>query len=334
MPKIPPNPGPKKRAVPQPLRSPAATRLNGWQFHLSRQECQVLNQLSKHGTMEQVRNVVAPIVSRVLGLPVQTFVNGVPFCDWVERLRVDSPNLALSVYRLIDANDPLTQRLVEHIFVGMTSFFRHFSQNAAFHKALGDLFETRRSLDDASPVRIWVPGCSTGNEAYTIAILLKEKGYDQLGIPLEVLGTDIVSSNVEKARAGRYYYTDDRVDRQMETGTEGLLDDHREYFYDDASGRNTYVRDDIRAMARFEVDNLLYTQVKGEFDVISCHHVLEHFFREMRSQAAAFLVSRLRTGGFLVSNDSIFRQAGGLRQVFAENRYAAYVKTMAEQEET
>jgi len=277
---------------------------------------------------------VAPIVSRVLGLPVERLTNAVPFCDWVEHLRADNQDLALSVYRLIDANDPLTQRLVEYLFVGMTSFFRHHAQNAAFQKAFEHLFETRRSLDNASPVRVWVPGCSTGNEAYTIAILLKDKGYDRLGIPLDVLGTDIVSSNVEKARAGRYYYTDDRVDRLMDTGTEELLDDHREYFYDDASGRNTYVRDDIRAMVRFEVDNLLYTQVKGEFDVISCHHVLEHFSQEMRGQAAAFLISRLRTGGFLVSNDRIFRQAGGLRQVFEENGYAAYVKTAAEQEKT
>ncbi len=105
--------------------------------------------------------------------------------------------------RELEHNHQEANELCEDCLITVTAFFREPSVLEQLKKsAFPALVENRRPED---PIRIWVPGCSTGEEAYSMAICLMEfLEQAELSLPFEVFATDISESAIEKARAGRY----------------------------------------------------------------------------------------------------------------------------------
>ena len=105
--------------------------------------------------------------------------------------------------RVLEQNREEAEALCENCFITVTAFFR---EPAIFEELQRRVFpalvENRRPAD---PIRIWVPGCATGEEAYSIAICLMEF-LDEAGanLPFEIFGTDISATAIEKARTGTY----------------------------------------------------------------------------------------------------------------------------------
>ena len=105
--------------------------------------------------------------------------------------------------RELERNHQEANELCEDCFITVTAFFREPTLLEQLKKSVFPaLVENRRPED---PLRIWVPGCSTGEEAYSMAICLMEFLEEaELNLPFEVFATDISESAIEKARAGRY----------------------------------------------------------------------------------------------------------------------------------
>ena len=111
---------------------------------------------------------------------------------------------SLSDYvRFLKQNPGEIKALSDDIFIHVTSFFRDPECFQALRKLVFPKLHLNRR---PAPVRVWVPGCSTGEEVYSIAMLLLESlGARANQTKIQMFGTDISESSIERARAGVYY---------------------------------------------------------------------------------------------------------------------------------
>ena len=169
-----------------------------------------------------------------------------------------------------DGSKKMQRKLIDLISTGETYFFR---DGAPFellrHKILPDLMDRRARLNlGRTPIRIWSAACSTGQEVYTIAIILRELLGDTSRQDIRILGTDISDRAVAAASRGAY--------NKVEMGR-GLPPGMERYFTAEPDG-TMKIKDDIRALASFRTLNLLEPFVAlGRFDIIFCRNVAIYF---------------------------------------------------------
>ncbi len=175
-----------------------------------------------------------------------------------------------------DVSQTLRGKIVDAITTNETSFFR---DNAPFellrHKLLPELIDRRSKGARPISIRIWSAACSTGQEVYTIGIILKELLGNFNGHDIRILGTDI--SNRAIAAASRGHFTDLEVGRGLPAQA---ADKHftRE-------GTEWKIRDEIRALASFRKMNLLEAfAFPVPFDLILCRNVAIYFAEPDRAR--------------------------------------------------
>lgn len=196
-------------------------------------------------------------------------------------------------HTLLVERDPRGEELVQMtncITTNKTDFFReahHFEELRT--RALPELL--RRGGD---PIRIWSAGCSTGEEAYSIAITAREALGASAAAKLEIVATDIDTEVLAKADRGVYAAASVR---NLDAGLQ------RRHFLrgrGDAAGW-LRVRPELRAMLSFERVNLIEAELAlhGSFDVIFCRNVMIYFERSTQRELIERFASRLRPGGWL-----------------------------------
>jgi chemotaxis protein methyltransferase CheR len=215
----------------------------------------------------------------------------------------------------------IERRIIDAITTNETLFFRDTAPfDLLRHKIVPELID-RRARSNAARIRIWSAACSTGQEIYSIAILLKELlgNPDRYGVQL--LGTDISDHAV--ARASRGLYSPVEISR-------GLSDALRtKYFTPAASGWQ--IRDEIRGMASFRKLNLMQDfSTLGKFDVIFCRNVAIYFCDHDRVSLFGRIERALEPDGCLVvgAMESLsgvcpqFESKRHLRSVFYQSKTA------------
>jgi chemotaxis protein methyltransferase CheR len=209
-------------------------------------------------------------------------------------LLVDSGCLSYAALLQRAKSDPtraIERKIIDAITTNETSFFRDTSPfDLLRHKIIPDLID-RRARTGAARIRIWSAACSTGQELYSIAILLKELLGDPDRYGIRLVGTDISDDVV--ARASRGVFSPIEISR-------GLSDAQRErYFVPHAAGWQ--IRDEIRAMASFKKLNLMADfSALGRFDVIFCRNVAIYFNERDRISLFARIERALEPGGYLL----------------------------------
>jgi chemotaxis protein methyltransferase CheR len=179
--------------------------------------------------------------------------------------------------------------LVDELTVGETHFMRDPAQMDQIRR---EILPDLRRRKAGAPVRVWSAGCATGEEAYSLAILLAEAGLDQGAF---VLGTDLSRTALEKARRGSY------SDWSMRGVSESFLTD----YFRHVRGRRVLV-DAIRDKAHFERLNLVgpdaYATVGAVgMDLVLCRNVLIYFDHETAGRIARRLFDCLAEGGVLLT---------------------------------
>jgi chemotaxis protein methyltransferase CheR len=178
-------------------------------------------------------------------------------------------------------DDPEVARLLDTTTVGHTWFFRDQEQVDAI---LGEL---RSSASPAAPAQVWVAGCSTGEDAYTVALLARSAG-----LSAEVLGTDINPVVLERARAARY----------AEWSLRQVPEVHAAYFVGKDGAKEVHA--DIVRTVRFERHNLVSAPPRPRgrtgWDIILCRNVLIYFRRSVAERVVEDLAGVLRPGGWLI----------------------------------
>ncbi len=138
---------------------------------------------------------------------------------------------------------------------------------------LPQIVEARKS-SNATSLRIWSAACSSGQEPYTIAMILKEDPALLRGLPVEIVATDISMEIIAKAKAGRYT----QFEAQRGLPVQFLV----KYFKQE--GENWQIQDTIRQMITYRHINLLHDlSPLGHFDIVFCRNVLIYFDSETKS---------------------------------------------------
>jgi chemotaxis protein methyltransferase CheR len=185
--------------------------------------------------------------------------------------------------------------LVDNLTTNETYFFRESPQLRAFSEEI--LPELREVLADRKVIRIWSAGCSTGEEPYTIAILLLESGDWWRDWQVEILGSDINQRVLHTARKGVYKKSAHRV-----TSPEML----EKYFIEEEKG-NYRIADRVRELVSFSYLNLLdpyKTSLISNMDVIFCRNVIIYFDKEAKKKVIESFYEKLRKGGYLLLGHS------------------------------
>ncbi len=199
-------------------------------------------------------------------------------------------------YRLAKAqtNNTLRDKIIDAMTTNETLWFRDTHPYVILkEKILPDLAGQLKS-GRRSSVRLWSAACSTGQEPYSIAITIQDFCRTQVGIKpeqFEIVGTDISSSALSLARAGRY----DALAIKR-----GLNDEVRDcHFKQD--GRVWNLSDDIKQMVAFKEFNLQDPLTPlGKFDVVFLRYVAIYFSEAFKQALFANLANLLRPGGTLI----------------------------------
>lgn len=183
--------------------------------------------------------------------------------------------------RLAGGDQAAVTALVEHALVKETYFYRHPEQWASVTRQLA-------ALPPEVPLAAWSAGCATGEEAYTLAMVLHDAG--RRGGSDRVLGTDISARALAVARAGRY----------REWSLRALPDTLRARHFTAEPGA-LCVGAERRAPVRFAQHNLLGAPPPGgPFDLVACRNVLLYFKPAAARAVLGRLHASLRPGGLLL----------------------------------
>jgi len=176
-----------------------------------------------------------------------------------------------------------------------TYFFREEFQLRAFQEEImPELIQSVRQ-QGRGKIKIWSAGCSSGEEPYTIAMLISERT-DLEGIKVEIYGTDLSKEMIEKAKKGIYSSNSFRV-----------IDKYWLEKYFIPRGDKLQIKDEIKKMVRFDCSNLLsynYPDYLNDLDVIFCRNVLIYFSLEAKRALVERFYQVLREGGFLLLGHS------------------------------
>jgi chemotaxis protein methyltransferase CheR len=183
---------------------------------------------------------------------------------------------------------------VEALVTNETYFFREEYQLRAFRKDLLPQIRARAIERGTKRVVLWSAGCSTGEEVYTLAILVAHSGLFD-GWDVRVFGNDISKRVLAIARRAVYPPGSFRA----------MPAEYAEYFSEDAEGMRVHPK--IRAMCQFGHLNLLdrdKTSLLGRVDAIFCRNVLIYFDAESRRRVIDTFYERLQPGGHLLLGHS------------------------------
>lgn len=185
--------------------------------------------------------------------------------------------------------------LIDNLTTNETYFFRETPQLRAFSEEI--LPELRGRLAGRKSLRIWSAGCSTGEEPYTIAILLLESGDWWRDWQVEIIGSDINQRVLHTARKGVYKKGAHR------STDPGML---AKYFIADEKGDYRII-DRVKELVSFSYVNLLdphKTSLIGSVDVVFCRNVIIYFDREAKKKVIESFYHKLRDGGYLLLGHS------------------------------
>jgi chemotaxis protein methyltransferase CheR len=216
--------------------------------------------------------------------------DSVAYCV-AERLRVTgAPDVP--TYLSLLAEPAERQQLLNEVTIQETHFFRNPPQIRALRKYV--IPEVLKHADTRGRrIRIWSAGCSTGEEPYTVAMLLRELLPTTAGWDVKVVATDVSSRALEAARRGRY------GERAVQMASP---EDLARFFT--ASGDGHYdVRPEVRELVQFRHQNLVTDPVPfaadERIDLVLCRNVTIYFSRETTRGLMGRLHTSLRDGGYL-----------------------------------
>ena len=192
--------------------------------------------------------------------------------------------------------------LFKELLIGVTQFFRDPEAFAFFSGTIVPKIVKSKQHDEG--IRVWVPGCSTGEEAYSLAILFHEYLHQEhLSIPFQIFGTDIDERALDFARRGRY----------PESIREDVPSDRLIQFFE-REGSCYRVTKEIREVCIFSFHNLVGNPPFSRMDVISCRNLLIYMEPDLQNQMFAVFHYSLNPEGFLFLGTS--EQAEGQSRFF------------------
>lgn len=215
------------------------------------------------------------------------------------------PNLNVLVDQISsDTDDKLATACVDALLNNETCFFR---DQASFALLTGPLMDSMRAQrQHIKTLRIWSAACSTGQEAYSLAMSFAENSEKWRGWKIEIVATDVSEGAINRAREGRYSQF------EIQRGMPVLL--MLNYF--DQCGENWTVKNELRKNIDFQIHNMLSpSRHLGQFDIILCRNMLMYLCEERRGLVLDSISNCLALDGMLMlgSAETVIGQSDRLR---------------------
>jgi two-component system CheB/CheR fusion protein len=228
------------------------------------------------------------------------------------RMNISQLDSLTNYIRMLQENPAEIENLFKELLIGVTNFFRDPESFERLKKVLSDLV---KSKPVNGQIRIWVPGCSSGEEAYSIAILLREcMNETKKYLNVQIFATDIDSAAIVKARTGSYT---------------GIVSNVKKEYLESCftcEGNIFSVRKEIREMLVFAPQNIIKDPPFTKLDLISCRNLLIYFGSELQKKIIPLFHYSLLPGGvlFLGSSETI----GGFVDLFTliDHKWKLYKK--------
>jgi len=268
-------------------------------------------QLSDGDLMSQVFSILKKVTNINYSYYKQTTV-----LRRIERRIVVTHNRNLQEYVNYMNNNPEEVRLLaKEVLIGVTSFFRDPDYfDILKERVVKDLLRSHRASDQ---IRVWVAGCSTGEEAYSIAILFAE-AMDELGLrrDVKIFATDLDGDSINVA--GRGVYGDSILEDVTVTRLSRFFT---------KKGNRYVVNHDIRKMIVFAQHNVFQDPPFGRLDLVSCRNLLIYFQNILQRNLFAIFHMALNDGGYLflgrsesvIDYDDVFRVLCPNEKIFVHN---------------
>jgi two-component system CheB/CheR fusion protein len=203
--------------------------------------------------------------------------------------------------RFLRENPDEMDALFRELLIGVTSFFR---EPESFERLKNDILPELLAQREDDTFRAWIPGCSSGEEAYSLAIILREC-LDRLSkrMSLQLFATDIDKEAIDRAREGLFPATisADVSEKRL-----------RRFFTKEGSFYR--VNKEIRECIVFSVQDVLQDPPFSRLDLLSCRNLLIYLEPEAQKRLLTLFHYTLRSGGILVLSSS--ETVGGLTNLF------------------
>jgi two-component system, chemotaxis family, CheB/CheR fusion protein len=220
--------------------------------------------------------------------------------------------------RFLRENPQEVEFLYRELLIGVTNFFRDpglfkFLSEEGFPR----LFRMRPEM---SPVRVWNPGCSTGEETYSLAIALKEhmEGSSLSDNPtIQIFATDIDHNAIEKARRGTY--------------SAGITSDvspsRLARFFVHEEGESYRIKKDVRDLVVFAPHNILVDPPFSSLDIVCCRNLLIYLNPDAQMKLMALMHYALKPGGLLILGSAESIGNFGNRFLAVNQKWRIYERT-------
>ena len=198
-----------------------------------------------------------------------------------------------SFINLIEKDTEIYKKFVEYLTINVSEFFRNESYWTILKdKIIPDLLKNKQKI------KIWSAGCSTGEEPYSLAILMKEYFDSKSDI---ILATDIDQEVLDRSSKGLYGA------KAIESVGNDFKRDLAKYFIKE---ENSYrAQNDIRKLITFKKHDLLKDNFDSNFDLILCRNVVIYFTEEAKTKLYEKFAKSLNLGGvlFVGNTEQIFQ---------------------------
>ncbi len=183
--------------------------------------------------------------------------------------------------------------MFDDLLIGVTSFFREPKTFEALKEKVFPELIKNRSPNES--IRVWVPGCSTGEEVYSFAIAIQEFLEEKIipEIRIQIFGTDANEKNIEKARQGIY----------PKTIEDNVSENRLKRFFNRQNG-NYQITKLIRDMCIFAKQDITNDPPFSNLDLIMCRNVLIYFDPLLHERVFPIFHYGLKPNGFLVLGES------------------------------
>src|SRR2546427_5651982 len=216
--------------------------------------------------------------------------------------------------RYLEEHPSQVQALSNDLLVNVTRFFRDADAFRVLERIVFPIIIKQRPAD--APIRIWAPGCATGEEAYSLAIeLLESLGDESETVPIQLFGTDVSETAIVKARAGVY---PENIELDVPAA-------RLRRFFVKADGQYQ-VRKAVRELCVFAKHNLATDPPFSKMDLIVCRNVLIYLEAELQRRVSSVFHYALEPPGFLILGVS--ETVGPLADLFSvvDKKYKVYAK--------
>ncbi len=195
-----------------------------------------------------------------------------------------------SEYLHVLATDPKEyEKLFEVLTINVSEFFRDYSVWISIERLLKELIASYK--DKGVSLNLWSAGCAKGEEAYSLAIMMRE--INKEGVPFKIYATDIDRDCLKEAEEGTYDYI-----RTKNVKREFL----EKYFV--IKGDKYYIKPIIKKMVEFRYLDLIGSPYLEDVDIITCRNVFIYFTKALQEQIVDKFYRSLKEGGYLIIGKS------------------------------